>query len=100
MLIIKDFKRWSKARAGRPAGWGSNRSRKTAPLSPKNSDKNKKALYITYINYHMGDTMIRFFYILAKHGINPFSEFDDVTISKMRYRLSEKEKRQLIDILK
>ncbi len=44
--------------------------------------------------------MIRFFYILAKHGINPFSEFDDVTISKMRYRLSEKEKRQLIKYAK
>jgi hypothetical protein len=44
--------------------------------------------------------MIRFFYILAKHGINPFSEIDDVIISKMRYRLSEKEKRQLIKYAK
>lgn len=44
--------------------------------------------------------MIRFLYILAKHGINPFSKFDDVAISKMRYRLSTKEKYQLLKYAK
>ena len=44
--------------------------------------------------------MIRFLYILAKHGINPFSKFDDIAISKMRYRLSTKEKYQLLKYAK
>lgn len=44
--------------------------------------------------------MIRFLYILAKHGINPFSKIDDVAISKMRYRLSTKEKYQLLKYTK
>ena len=44
--------------------------------------------------------MIRFLYILAKHGINPFSKIDDVAISKMRYRLSAKEKYQLLKYAK
>ena len=44
--------------------------------------------------------MIRFLYILAKHGINPFSKFDDIAISKMRYRLSMKEKYQLLKYAK
>ena len=44
--------------------------------------------------------MIRFLYILAKHGINPFSKFDDIAISKMRYRLSAKEKYQLLKYTK
>ena len=44
--------------------------------------------------------MIRFLYILAKHGINPFSKIDDIAISKMRYRLSTKEKYQLLKYTK
>ena len=44
--------------------------------------------------------MIRFLYILAKHGINPFSKIDDIAISKMRYRLSTKEKYQLLKYAK
>lgn len=44
--------------------------------------------------------MIRFLYILAKHGINPFLKIDDMAISKMRYRLSTKEKYQLLKYTK
>lgn len=41
--------------------------------------------------------MIKVLLIMLRHGINPFCEIDDVIISKMRYRLNEKEKQLVIN---